>query len=144
MCPQEEVWNVPIRRVAAAVVGLCLMVVTAGAATAASPRSCPHAASGFTAYEVVGSVGDPAPAPGEDPLWDLLIATAAEEGLTLTDLLPLAGVDTLDELYAFVVAGWQGWDKNADDVVCVKLFPSHDQGTPAFVWNFIDNNANVG
>ena len=118
-------------------------MVTAGAASAAPPTSCPHAASGFEAYEVVGSVGDPAPAPGEDPLWDLVASTAAEEGLTVTDLVEIAGVETIDDLYAFVVGGWQGFDKNDDDVVCVQLFPSHDQGTPAYVWNFIDNNARV-
>jgi hypothetical protein len=112
-------------------------------ASATSSGTCPRAASGFESYEVVGTVGDPAPAPGEDLLWDLLASTATEEGLTLTDLLAVAGFETLDELYANVVGGWHALDKNDDDVVCVKLFPSHDQGTPAYIWNFIDNNARV-
>jgi hypothetical protein len=91
----------------------------------------------------VGSVGDPAPDAGDDPLWDLLASSAAEEGLTLQDLVELSGSGTLDGLYAFVVGGWLGVDRNGDRMVCVQRFPSNQQGHPAFIWNLIDNDAQV-
>jgi hypothetical protein len=119
------------------------IVVPFGSAVSAAAGTCPPAVSGFTAYPVAGSVGDPAPDPGEDPLWDLLAASAAEEGLTLQDLVALSGSGSLDGLYAFVVGGWLGLDRNGDRMICVQRFPSHQQGVPAFIWNGIDNNAQV-
>ena len=113
-----------------------------GLASAAS-GACPPTGSGFVAYPVVGSAGEPAPDPGDDPLWDLLASSAAEEGLTLQDLVVLSGSGTLDGLYALVVGGWLRWDRNGDRTICIQRFPSHQQGTPAFIWNAIDNNAQV-
>jgi hypothetical protein len=109
----------------------------------AAPGGCPRSASGFVRYDVVGTPGDPAPAPGEDPLWDLLAESAAEEGFTLEDFVVLEGLPGLDEFYALVVGGWLGWDTNGDAVVCVKRFPAHQQGAPAYAWNIIDNNAQI-
>ena len=114
-----------------------------GGIASAAPGRCPPAVSGFRLYPVVGSVGDPAPDPGDDPLWDLLASSAAEEGLTLQDLVVLSGSGTLDGLYAFVIGGWLHVDKNGDRMVCVQRFPENQQGKPAFFWNFIDNNAQV-
>jgi hypothetical protein len=131
-----------IRRLVVVAMLGAIVFPSAGVASAA-PGTCPPGASGFLAYPVVGSVGDPAPAPGVDPLWDLLASSAAEEGLTLQDLVVLSGSGTLDGLYAFVLGGWLGVDKNADRMICVQRFPSHQQGHPAFIWNAIDNNAQV-
>lgn len=113
-----------------------------GVASAAS-GTCPPTASGFTAYPVVGSVGDPAPTLGVDPLWDLVASSAAEEGLTLEDLVDYVAADSLDELYAFVVAGWLGVDTNGDRMICVQRFPRSTKNHPAFIWNVIDNKAHV-
>jgi isocitrate lyase len=49
---------------------------------------------------------------------------------------------TVDELYTFVLQGWFRWDKNADRKICVKKFPEQG-GTPAYIWNVIDNKARV-
>jgi hypothetical protein len=46
-------------------------------------------------------------------------------------------------LYALVVSGWLGWDRNGDRMICVQRFPSGQQGKPAFFWNVIDNNAQL-
>lgn len=129
------------RLVVVATVGA--VVVPLGGTSSAAPGTCPPGVTGFQAYPVVGSIGDPAPAPGVDPLWDLLASSAAEEGLTLQDLVALSGTGTLDGLYAFVLSGWLRWDRNGDQTVCVQRFPSNQQGKPAFFWNFIDNNAQV-
>jgi hypothetical protein len=125
------------------IAAVAVLVVPIGGVASAAPGTCPPAASGFLAYPVVGTAGDPAPDPGDDPLWDLLASSAAEEGLTLQDLVTLSGSGTLDGLYAFVVGGWLGVDGNGDRMVCVQRFPAHQQGKPAFIWNFIDNNAQV-
>jgi hypothetical protein len=122
---------------------LATIVIPLGGMASAAPGSCPPEASGFLAYPVVGSVGDPAPAPDTDPLWDLLASSAAEEGLTLQHLVELSGSGSLDGLYAFVVSGWLGWDRNGDGMICVQRFPSDQQGKPAFFWNVIDNNAQL-
>ena len=82
-------------------------------------------------------------APGSDPLWDLLASSAAQEGLTLQDLVDLTASGSLDGLYSLVVAGWLRWDSNADRTVCVQRFPNQSQGKAAYFWNFIDNNAHV-
>jgi hypothetical protein len=119
------------------------IVIPFGAPASAAPGTCPPAASGFRSYPVVGSIGDPAPAAGADPLWDLLASSAAQEGLTLQDLVVLSGSGTLNGLYSFVIGGWLHWDRNGDRMVCVQRFPDNQQGKPAFFWNFIDNNAQV-
>jgi hypothetical protein len=119
------------------------IVIPFGSPASAAPGTCPPAASGFRIYPVVGSVGDPAPDPGNDPLWDLLASSAAEEGLTLQDLVELSGSADLKGLYAFVIGGWLHVDKNGDRMVCVQRFPDNQQGKPAFFWNLIDNNAQV-
>ncbi len=120
-----------------------IAVVALVAPASAAPGACPRSTSGFVMYPIVGSPGDPAPAPGEDPLWDLLKEGAAEEGLTVEDFVELEGLPGLDEFYALVVGGWLGWDLNSDTIVCVKRFPPHQQGAPAYAWNIIDNNAQI-
>jgi hypothetical protein len=140
--PGKVVDMLSIRRLVVVATMGAIVLPSAGVASAA-PGTCPPEASGFSAYPVVGSVGDPAPDAGDDPLWDLLASSAAEEGLTLQDLVELSGSGTLDGLYAFVVGGWLGWDRNGDRMICVQRFPSHQRGTPAFIWNVIDNNAQV-
>jgi hypothetical protein len=136
---------VDVRRVRGLLVIATLgaIVFPFGGLASAAPGDCPPAASGFVAYPVVGSAGDPAPDPGDDPLWDLLASSAAEEELTLQDLVVLSGSGTLDGLYALVVGGWLGWDRNGDQMICVQRFPAQQQGKPAFFWNVIDNNAQV-
>jgi hypothetical protein len=139
----EEVVVVRTIRGLLVIVTVGTIVFPFGSVASAAPGTCPPAVSGFTAYPVVGSVGDPAPDPGEDPLWDLLASSAVEEGLTLEDLVELIGADTLDGMYALIVGGWLGLDRNGDRMICVARFPSHQQGVPAFIWNGIDNNAQV-
>ena len=124
-------------------IAMVMSVVAASGSASAAPGSCPRSTSGFVRYEVVGSPGDSAPAAGEDALWDLLVETAALEGFTVEDFVEIEGLASLDEFYALVVTGWLGWDKNGDAMICVKRFPPHQQGAPAFAWNIIDNNAQI-
>jgi hypothetical protein len=138
-----EVVGVRIVRRLVVVATVGAVIVPLGGTASAAPGTCPPEATGFQVYRVVGSIGDPAPAPGTDPLWDLLASSAAEEELTLQDLVTLSGSVDLAGLYAFVVGGWLRWDRNGDRMVCVQRFPSNQQGKPAFFWNLIDNNAQV-
>jgi hypothetical protein len=108
--------------------------------TPAFAAGCPSKASGFVPYPIHGSLGDPAPAPGVEPLWDSLVAGAGEEGVTVEELAASLGLD-VNGLYNFALAGWLGFDKNGDRTVCVRPFPDESQGKPAYFFNFIDNNA---
>lgn len=121
------------------VVTLATLSSVIGMATA-SAAGCPSEASGFVPYQIHGSAGDPAPAPGFEPLWDLLVVGAAQEGLTLSELAASIGLD-VDGLYNFVLGGWFRIDMNSDRTVCVKPFSAESQGKPAYIFNFIDNNA---
>jgi hypothetical protein len=111
-------------------------------AAASVGRACPADASGFVMYQIHGSPGDPAPAPGAEPLWDILVAGAEQEGLTVEGLADSLGLD-VNGLYNFALGGWLGLDKNGDRNVCVRKFPQQSQGQPAYLFNFIDNNASV-
>src|SRR6185295_11819819 len=105
--------------------------------------ACPADPSGRVMYPIHGSLGDPAPAPGAEPLWDIAVAGAQEEGLTLEQLAASFGLD-VNGLYNFALGGWLETDKNGDHNVCVKEFPQQNQGQPAYFFNFKDNNTRVG
>lgn len=117
------------------------LVIAVSVATVAADTTCPKSESQFTAYSVNGSLGDPAPAPGEEPLWDAFLAAVESEGLTVEEVAEEAGVASVDELYNLALEGWFGWDKNENRIVCVKPFPPHQNGQPAYFANFIDDNA---
>lgn len=118
-----------------------LAVLTSALSMApASAAGCPSKASRFASYPINGSIGDPAPAPGVEPLWDLIIAGGAQEGFTVEELAASIGLD-VDGLYSFVLAAWSGLDKNGDRTVCLKPFPEQGRGMPAYFFNGIDNNA---
>lgn len=111
---------------------------------AAAADGCPAAASGFRygGVDWEWELGDGVPAPGDDLLWDItVIAGGFAEGLTPQELAEVFGVATVEELYAGVLAGWRGLDKNGDPGICFRPFPSQGQGFPAYFSNFIDNNA---
>ena len=129
------------RRVFALVVALLSIVVMAPSGSAAL-RTCPAKPAGFVLYEIVGTPGDPAPQPGEDALWDRFVADAVTAFGSLDALMDAFGFETDADLYAFLLEGWLGWDKNADDHICVQDFPD-TSGTPAYIWNGIDNFARV-
>lgn len=122
-----------------------VLVVTAAGAAAAAPsaKGCPNAASGFASIELnfTWTPGQPIPAPGEDAWWDLTVAGLAAEGLTPASAATLFGFASALELYEFVVLGIRGLDRNGDHAICWKNFPEHDNGTPAFIFNAVDNNA---
>ncbi len=121
-----------------------LLALTAGPVAAGRPDTgCPAAASGFKAFPVDldWELGDPLPAPGADPWWDMTLAGFAAEGLTPEQAAALVGVSSVEELYALVLAGLRGLDRNGDGEICGKPFPAHQQGMAAFFFNAIDNNA---
>ena len=61
----------------------CVTSLTSASVASAAPSGgCPPRVSGFSLYEFHGEPGDPVPAPGEDPLWDLEVAGALEEGFS--------------------------------------------------------------
>jgi len=132
-----------MRRSILVLLAVSLMFVALPAHAAPTPGGCPPAASGFVLYSINGEVGDPAPAPGVEPLWDVTVVAPFIEVFGSLQ----AGIETLgfadaDELYSFVIGGWLRFDHNGDSKVCVQDFPNTN-GLPAFIWNFIDNNAKV-
>jgi hypothetical protein len=114
--------------------------ILAVAAEAAPAKGCPNENSGFAAYPINGSLGDPAPAAGVEPLWDQVVAGAEQEGLTIQELAASLNLD-VDGLYGFALSGWLGLDKNGDGVLCNKPFAEQGKGRAAYLLNFIDNNA---
>ena len=100
------------------------------APTASAEQACPVHASGWQLYPIVGDIGDPAPAPGEEPLWDTFVAAVAAEGLTVESLAEQLGFADVDELYSFVLVEFVSVDANANRHVCVKPFPEPSQGFP--------------
>ncbi len=121
-----------------------LTLASAGIALAAPPaKGCPNEASGFATVDLnfTWMPGHPIPGPGGDAWWDLTVAGLAAEGLTPDTAAPLFGFATAEELYEFVVLGIRGVDKNGDHAICWKAFPDHDNGTPAYIINVVDNNA---
>jgi hypothetical protein len=119
------------------------MFVALPSHAASAPGGCPPAASGFVLYPINGEVGDPAPAPGVEPLWDVtVVAPFIEVFGSLQAGIDALGFADADDLYAFVIGGWLRFDHNGDSKVCVQDFPNTN-GLPAFIWNFVDNNAKV-
>jgi hypothetical protein len=133
-----------MRRALVVLAGGLLAVGLLGASPAAGSvgRACPADPSGFVMYPIHGSLGDPAPAPGAEPLWDILVAGAEQEGLTVEELADSFGLD-VNGLYNLALGGWIESDKNGDQNVCVREFPQQNQGWPAYFFTFIDNNARV-
>jgi hypothetical protein len=117
------------------------MFVALPAHAASTPGGCPPEASGFVLYPINGEVGDPAPAPGVEPLWDVtVVAPFIEVFGSLQAGIDALGFADADDLYAFVIGGWLRFDHNGDSKVCVQDFPNTN-GLPAYIWNFVDNNA---
>ena len=129
-------------RRALSVVVAMLFVVVVVPSGASALRTCPPRPSGFVLYDIVGTPGDPAPDPGEDALWDRFVTDAITAFGSLEAALEAFGFETEADLYAFLLEGWRGWDKNADDHICIQDFPD-TPGTPAYIWNGIDNSAKV-
>ena len=132
------------RTVRSFALAIVFAVAAAGTALAAPPaKGCPNGASGFQSIELNFSwtVGQPIPGPGGDLWWDLTIVGFTAEGLTPDTAATLFGFATAEELYEFVVLGIRGVDKNGDHAICWKAFPEHDNGTPAYIINVVDNNA---
>ena len=120
------------------------VLLLALSAPVSAAGGCPASASGFR----VGPVdwewepGDPVPQPGTDLLWDVtVVAGAAAEGLTIGQLASLFGAGSVEGLYALVLDGWRGLDRNGDGVVCFKPFPAHSNGLPAYFSNFVEGNS---
>lgn len=128
--------------VASAVVGLVLAIAFAPLASADIIRTCPAEESGFVRYEIHGQIGNPAPDPGDEPLWDRFAIDAVTAFGSLEALIEAFGFESEADLYAFLLGGWYGWDKNGDDHICIQDFPD-TPGTPAYIWNGIDNSARV-
>jgi hypothetical protein len=118
-------------------------VVLASTASARPTGTCPPEVSGFTLYEFQGEPGDPVPAPGEEPLWDLEVAGAFEEGFTSIEEWAAASGRTGQDLYAALIEFLLVIDMNADRAVCVQRFPTQQEGIPAWLFNTIDNQAQV-
>jgi len=121
---------------------LVLAVASAPAASADPIRTCPNAASGFVRYPIVGAPGDELPAPGVEPLWDLTAAGLISEFGSVQAGMEAFGFTSGAAFYAFLLDGWNGLDRNGDDHVCGKRFPSVP-GIPDYLFNGVDNSANV-
>lgn len=57
-------------------------------------------------------------------------------------LMDAFGIASEANLYASLLDGWYGWDKNGDSHICVADFPD-TPGNPAYIWNVIDNAARL-
>ena len=117
---------------------IAVVAVVATASIASADQACPVAASGWL-YPIVGQIGDPAPEPGQEPLWATFVAAVADEGFTVEELAASLGFDGVDALYSFVLAEVLSIDLNANRQVCVRPFPETNQAYPGWVHNFIDD-----
>ena len=133
-----------MHRTAKLAVGLFLVagVVAAGIspASAEQPTDCPASQSGFTPFEITGTIGDPRPAPGEEPLWDQFVAGVLSEGFaTIEEFAATHDFESVDALYDFVLAGWLDVDRNANRLVCNRPFPPQQRGFEAYFFLFRDD-----
>lgn len=118
------------------------LLLTLGTFPAAAQDGCPAASSGFQAGQINRDWEPGQPIPTDDLLWNVtVLAGLAAESMTLDEAVEMFGFESAEDLYAFALAGWLSLDKNGDDVVCFKPFPSQSNGKPAYFSNFIDNNA---
>jgi hypothetical protein len=122
----------------AILLSVVVIALTVSAPVASADTSCPAGPSDWLLYPIVGELGDPAPAPGVDPLWDIFVAAVADEGLTVEELADMLGFADVDALYSFVVSELLSVDLNENRQLCVKPFPE-PSGHPAWVHNFIDD-----
>jgi hypothetical protein len=100
------------------------MFVALPAYAAPTPGGCPPEVSDFVLYPINGEVGDPAPAPGAEPLWEsTVVAPFVELFGSLEAGLDALGFANADELYSVVLGGWLSWDKNGDSQVCTQDMP---------------------
>jgi hypothetical protein len=122
-----------------------LLSLYAGPAASDEERGCPPEASGFVLYPINDPdwmIGDPLPAPGEEPIWDITVAGTLEVFPSLEEAAEAFGFASVDELYEFALAGWLSVDTNADSSVCIQDFPV-TPGLPPYVFNFVDNHTRV-
>jgi hypothetical protein len=118
-----------------------MILASAGAAAAKPAKDCSEP---FTVYEINADWdGGALPAPGEDPWWDLTLAGLAAEGLTAEDAGELFVGGTANDFYQLVIDGLQSLDRNDDDRICGKTYPEHQNGTPLYFINAVDNNARL-
>jgi hypothetical protein len=114
------------------------------AVTGHAGGTCPASVSQFEAWPITGAVGDPAPRPGEEPIWDEFVRRLQLEGYdSAQEFADAFGYASVDALYTEVLGAWLGIDKNGDRVVCIKAFPPHQKGQPAYNGNFVDDVASV-
>jgi hypothetical protein len=135
-----------MRRIIAAVplAVLAILLPTWHAQASPGVGACPPGATGFVRYPIVGEIGDPAPARGEEPLWDMAEDGVLAEGFSsLEEFIEFFGFESVDDLYTFALAGWLEVDKNGDRLVCVREFPPQQNGSPAYYFLFRDNVAQV-
>src|SRR5829696_424236 len=118
---------------------IAVIAVVATASIASAQQACPVDASGWRLYPIVGRIGDPAPEPGQEPLWDTFVAAVADEGFTVEELAASLGFDDVDALYSFVLTEVLSNDMNANRQVCVRPFPETNEAYPGWVHNFIDD-----
>jgi hypothetical protein len=112
-------------------------------ASARPTGTCPPEVSGFTLYEFHGDPGDPLPAPGEEPIWDLEVSGAFEEGFTSIEEWAASSDRTAEEVYAALVEFLLLVDMNLDRSVCIQHHPPQQEGLEAWLFNTIDNQAQV-
>lgn len=109
----------------------------------ASARTCPPSSSGWHTFEILGEPGDPAPARGEDPVWDFTEDLAAIEGLTLAELAGVFGLPGENALYADLLGFMIAVDYNSDGTICIKGYPLEQDHYPAYIFGGLDNKAKV-
>ena len=130
-----------MRRVATPLLALIGVMLLPGAVAAVRPvGGCPDAASGFVIVD-------------QQTWWDRTVAGFEAEGIHVyVGGVPANGFT--DEFDAFAAAfglgdgqglydfvwgtQWQGIDKNADLLVCMKDRP-HTKGNPAYYFDGVDN-----
>ena len=125
------------------IVGVVASIVTPLTLANAATRTCPASPSGWLPFEILGAPGDPAPSPGDDPIWDHTEDLAAIEGLTMQDLAAVFGLPDEDALYANLLGFMIGADHNSDGTICIKGFPLQQDRYPAYIFGGQDNNARV-
>ena len=130
------------RMLASFVLALSLLGVVAGPISAQPDKGCAADESGFApvALNFTWQHGDPVPAQGVDPWWDLLVAAFADEGQTPESIAAALGLGGVADLCEYVVTRTRLVDKNGDGWICWKAYPDEQQATGHY-YNLSDGNA---
>ena len=129
-----------MRRVLSALLILGCLVAAAPAASAATTDACRSLSSDFRPVRI-NLTWQPGQAfPGtNDEWWAQTVAGFQAEGLVTLEEAAALFETTPAGLYELIVTGIRGRDKNGNGIVCSKSRKEQQNGSPAYVFNAVDD-----